>query len=304
MTSLVLMDPFRCRVWDLHERLESEITEETCKAEIDSFRRQGQLLPALGRRLRGDPDHDIELIYGARRLFVARLLNKPLAVELLDLSDRDGIIAMDIENRQRRDVSPYERGRSISQWLRARYFNSQEDVARALHLSGSQVSRLLRLAELPLEVVEAFGTPNDLCERWGLELVELCASRTNRSALLAAAREIKALTARPSPADIYRQLLSCAQPAPSLEGPPLDEVVTSTSGAVLFRIRRQPNALSLFVPTEKLSRECLTEMQDVILSILRECDGDLRDQPPVSPALRVHTRGSSATHNRALIPTP
>jgi ParB-like chromosome segregation protein Spo0J len=67
-------------------------------------------VPALGRPLHGDLEFDVEIIYGARRLFVARHLNMPLQVELREMSDREALVAMDIENRLRTDISPYERG--------------------------------------------------------------------------------------------------------------------------------------------------------------------------------------------------
>src|ERR1700761_9322397 len=112
--SVVSVNPFKCRMWAWHDRLDDYITEATCKAEIASFEKQGQLVPALGRPLRQDKTHDVELIYGARRLFVAQHLNIPLRLELREMSDQEAIVAMDAENRQRSDISPYERGLSYA----------------------------------------------------------------------------------------------------------------------------------------------------------------------------------------------
>src|SRR5262249_20674676 len=166
--SVVSASPFRVRMWSLHDRCEEHVNEETCKAEIESFAKHGQLVPALGRVLHGDPGHDIELIYGARRLFVARHLNVPLLVEMREISDRDALIAMDIENRQRTDISPYERAMSYARWLSTGHFGSQDDIARALRISSSQVSRLLRLAKLPSVILNAFTSPLEICEALGL----------------------------------------------------------------------------------------------------------------------------------------
>src|SRR4051794_27527244 len=99
--AVIAADPFRCRVWHLHDRRVSEVNEQTCRGEIDSFAAHGQRVPVLGRPLENDPDYDIELAYGARRLFAARHLKMPLQVELRPFSDRDGLVAMDIENRLR-----------------------------------------------------------------------------------------------------------------------------------------------------------------------------------------------------------
>lgn len=76
--NILSVNPFRACMWSLHDRCDRHVNEETCRAEIESFATHGQLVPAPGRLLRDDPDHEVELIYGARRLFVARHLNRPL----------------------------------------------------------------------------------------------------------------------------------------------------------------------------------------------------------------------------------
>ncbi len=270
MSELSLVNPFRCRMWDLHERLDTEITEETCKVEIESFLKEGQLIPTRGRRLKGDPVYEVELIYGARRLFVARHLNMPLAVELQDISDRDGIIAMDIENRQRRDISPYERGRSCARWLSAEYFKSREDLARALHLSNSQVSRLLRLAQLPSSIVSAFANPADMRERWGLELVEMWEDVEKRPLLSRVANEIRGMTPRPPVLEIYQRLLQSVAWDRRRSGRSCEETVTGASGSALFRVRRQSRAFTLLFPADRVSEEALERIEDAVLRIVRD----------------------------------
>lgn len=65
---IIAINPFKCRTGSLHDRLEEQITEESCRAGIESLRRHGQRVPPLGRRVKGEPLHEVELIYGARRL--------------------------------------------------------------------------------------------------------------------------------------------------------------------------------------------------------------------------------------------
>ena len=79
--AIVSVSPFRCRVWALHDRLDDYVTEESCRAEIESFAAHGQLVPALGRPVWGDVSYDVEIVYGARRLFVARHLGIQLKVK-------------------------------------------------------------------------------------------------------------------------------------------------------------------------------------------------------------------------------
>src|SRR5688572_27609927 len=188
----LLLSPLRCRMWAHHDRLEDYLDEDSCRAEIESVRRHNQLIPAVGRRLQGDPDYDVEIICGARRLFVARHLNVPLLVSVQRLTDREAFIAMDAENRHRKDLSPYERGLSYARWLRKGYFNSQDEVARALQISASQVSRLLKLARLPSVVINAFASPNEINEMWGVDLADAWNDTVRSPELARTARRIAA----------------------------------------------------------------------------------------------------------------
>jgi ParB family chromosome partitioning protein len=258
-------------MWALHDRLEDGITEVSCRLEIESFSRHGQLMPVLGRRLKGDAQHDVELIYGARRLFVARHINKPLLVRIDDeISDRQAIVAMDIENRHRLDISAYERGLSYTQWLRKGYFRSQEELAQTLKLSASRISRLLRLARLPSIVVGAFASPADICEAWGLELVEALAQLATRAPTLKKARELAALTPRLSARNVYRELLGAPRSRRKLRTKHRDEVVTDHLGAPLFRIRRQESLVTLYIPVKNLSPQSLERIRHHVSTELHE----------------------------------
>jgi ParB family chromosome partitioning protein len=264
----VSANPFRCRMWDLHDRLDHLIDEETCRAEIDSFLKHGQLVAVLGRRLHGDPDHDVELIFGARRLFVARHLNIPLLVELREVSDRAALVAMDIENRQRQDISPYERGLSFARCLRSGHFKSQGDLGAALRISQSQVSRLLKLARLPSVVVDAFSSPLEIREGWGHDLAEVLDDPQKRHTTIARARALAATSPRASALEVYQELLSAGARGRKISTRVHDEVVIDDDGAPLFRIRRQAKTIALLLPIDKTSAATLDEIRDAVQAVL------------------------------------
>jgi ParB family chromosome partitioning protein len=255
-------------MWSHHDRLEGYVTEETCSAEIESFERHGQFVPVLGRPLRGDRAYDVELIYGARRLFVARHLNKPLLVELRELSDHDAIVAMDIENRHRKDISSYERGLSYARWLRADYFKSQDDIARALKVSSSQVSRLLKLARLPSIVVDAFDSPADICETWGLDLAEALERPEHRAAVVRKARAIVATTPRPPGREVYRQLIAASAPGRKPKPAAHDVIVKGEDGEPLFRVRQQTNTIAILLPVTRVSEDMIGCIRRDIVKIM------------------------------------
>ena len=235
---------------------------------IESFLEHGQLVPALGRPVAHDPDYDIELIYGARRLFVARHLNKPLLVEVRPVKEAEGIVAMDIENRHRVDISPYERGLSYLRWLRAGYFDSQDHLAKALNVSASQVSRLVKLASLPTAIVAAFRTPVEICETWAMELAECLDEPQRRRSTLTKARAIAASSARPSAREVYRQLLCASVPGRKIKRQAHDKVVGDERGKPLFRIRHQSNTVALLLPVTLVSAQGLERIRDAVREAL------------------------------------
>lgn len=268
MAEFASVNPFRCRAWEFHDRLEQHVNESNCRAEIESFLKHGQLVPALGRPIQGDPDYDVEIICGFRRLFVARNLNKPLLVELRQMTDAEAFIAMDIENRHRRDVSPYERGLSYLTCLREKLYRSQEDIARALKVSPSQVSRLIKLAQLPSVIISAFRSPADLCEAWGQDLEAVLIEAKSRERICARAREIAGMRIRPEAREIMRELLRAAAPGRKAKVPRHDVVVTDRGGKSLFRIRHLSNTIALLLPVERMTANRLAQIRSAVVEVL------------------------------------
>jgi len=269
---IVRVNPFRCRMWALHDRIGDYVTEESCRAEIESFARYGQLVPALGRALRDDRDCDVELIYGARRLFVAQHLNVPLNVELRELSDRQALVAMDIENRHRRDISAYERGVNYARWLRTKYFNSQDEIAHALKISTSQVSRLLKLAQLPTVIVNAFASPLEIREGWGIELSKAWQDPQLRLLVGQRARALVNQTPRPSSLEVYQKLIAPAGAGKKSRRPRRDMVVSGGNGTPLFRIRYQRATVAFLVPTTALSENSVNRIRQAVCDIMQSHD--------------------------------
>ncbi len=285
MNSVICVSPFDCRMWDMHDRLDAQLCAQSCRSEIESFTNHGQLIPVLGRRLARDPRHKVELIYGARRLFVARHINVPLLVELRDMSDREAIIAMDIENRQRVDVSPYERGLSYLRWLRAGCFPSQEELARSLRTSASQVSRLLRVAQLPPVIVNAFERPGDICEGWGLDISQALEDPLRRGSLIRAARSVAGSSPRLSAREVYRRLMSSPAQRRRLKLSAHDEVVKDTLGRPLFRIKHLSSSIAFVLPGDKVAPNLLGAMREAISAILQRPPNPLAAVPLVPVSL-------------------
>ena len=301
---IVSINPFKCRMWHLHDRAEEHITEGSCRDELESFARFGQLVPVLARPLRDDPTYEIELIFGARRLFVARQLNVPLRVEVREMTDREAIVAMDIENRQRQDISAYERGLSYARWLREGHFNSQDDIANALRVSPSHVSRLLKVARLPAVVVGAFASPAEICEVWGLELAAALDDPERRADTLRKAREIGRGPTRPAAREVCRRLLTTAATGRKPRASARDEVVLSDSGTPLFRMRHERAWLNLRIPADKISVDHLKSIRAALISILHPATRQSLDRsgdrkPLLEAAIRAIKESQAQGETRA-----
>lgn len=283
--TIISVDPFRCRPWALHDRLDEQITAESCRDEIESVRKHGQLVPALGRKLQNEPMYEVEVVCGARRLFVARYLKVALRIELREMTDRDAIVAMDIENRQRQDISAYERGLSYARWLREGYFSSQEDIASALKISGSQVSRLLKIARLPPVVLNAFPNVGDICESWGLEIAAALEDAEKRGPTISVAREISRGEQRFAAPEVRRRLLMANAPGRKPAARRRPEVVLDDDGSPLFRVRHECASVALLLPLERISAPYLKEICGEVKAILQK-----------QAARRTRVKGSIGPH--------
>ena len=175
---LRLVDPKTCRMWDRHNRLYDLLTPENCADLIDSIRAQGrQEIPAVVRRLKGDADHAYEVISGARRHYAVSHLREvehrrqiQFLIEVRELEDEEAFRFSDLENRSRRDISDYERGREYLAALDAYYDGNLSRMADRMEMSKGTLSSYLSVARLPEIVLRAYGDPRAIAVRHGQAL--------------------------------------------------------------------------------------------------------------------------------------
>lgn len=106
-------------------------------------------------RARAGDGPRFEVICGARRHFAVSWLranNYPqfrYLVEERALTDEEAFRLADIENRDREDLSDYERAVDYAQALERYYGGRQKTMATRLEVSEAWLSRYLQLAKLP-----------------------------------------------------------------------------------------------------------------------------------------------------------
>ncbi len=196
--TLLWVDPDECRMWARHNRDYALLNEETCRDLIDGIRAQGrQEFPAIVRRLQDGP-HRYEVVCGARRHFAVSWLranNYPqfkYLIELRDLTDEQAFRLADIENRDRDDISDFERARDYADAIGRYYGGKQKAMAERLEVSEGWLSRYLYLARLPEEIVDAFPSIRELRELHARSLKPLLSNPETRDKLLQEAAVLRA----------------------------------------------------------------------------------------------------------------
>lgn len=284
------ISPFRCRMWEMHDRLGERMDAESCATLIESIEKHGQRHPVLGRPIRGADGYDVELIYGARRLFAAQHLGLEILVNVQQVDDREAVIEMYVENKGRLDISPYERGMSYARWLRSGVFKTQTEIARALGVSEAQISRLLRYAELPAAVVNAFEIGCDIREEWAGVLAKQCGDATAREALVRRAREYARAGRREPPQCVYDSLLNGSDKK-LVKFKRRDEVFRDSTGAPAARLQFRAKSVHIILPRAALDPSALHLAVQALVGKLEQARK--ASPPEIVPSAPTHLRRGS-----------
>jgi ParB family chromosome partitioning protein len=275
-----LVDPARCRIWADHNRDYAALDEASCADLLESLRAQGrQEVPAIVRRVTDDPAHDFEVICGARRHWSVTWLRRNgypdlrFLVEPRELSDEEAFRVADLENRQRKDLSDYERAADYARALDRHYGGSQQRMLERLNVSKSWLSRYLELARLPPDVLAAFGSPRLIGISHAAQLAPALRHPKRRERILDAAAALAAEqghrreAGQPvlTPAIVVRRLL--ATPAASTQKASREAVVRNADGGILMSGRRERGgALSIEIPapTTKTRDQLISAFSDLL----------------------------------------
>ena len=271
------IDPEVCRPWRWADRPESEATHIDELAQ--SLSRDGQVAPAIVRPVR-DPEHPAiryEIIAGYVRWRAALQAKQQLLADIRpDLADREAFSIMVVENDLRRGLSDYTRAKRYQRALDEGLFTSKGDLAEALGLGNTQLSKFLGFARLPDAVIAACQDITALPITTGYMLANLCARgfESHVIALLPqieagtiAGRQLEAIASDPSQLE---RLLSPSLTAKSANTADKIEArqVVSASGAPLFTVNiSQRRALVTFAgPLRSLltNERFLEQLKDLV----------------------------------------
>ncbi|NEK24881.1 ParB/RepB/Spo0J family partition protein [Sulfitobacter sp. JBTF-M27] len=257
--TLHLVDPARCRMWERHNRDYALLTEENCRDLIDGIKAQGQQeFPAIVRRLEGE-EHEFEVICGARRHFAVSWLranNYPqfrYLVEVRDLTDEEAFRLADIENRDREDISDYERAVDYAEAIKLYYGGAQKAMAERLEVSPPWLSRYLTLAKMPEEILNAFASKRDIRERHARALKPLLGNPEQAQAILEEAaflartqqKAAKGQGGYVEVAEVFRRLKAAAKPKAKAPKVAAGKLFVRSKGERGIMVKKQGKQISM-----------------------------------------------------------
>lgn len=243
---LQYVDPENCEPWQMANR--QFINDELCEELTTSIEKVGQQVPAIVRQT---ASNQYELIVGARRLFVCKKLGIKLLAAVVSFTDQEALLAMDAENRPRKDLSPYERACDYQNWIEKGFYKNQKEVIDAIGIKKSLFTQLIALASLSDDIVKAFRSPFDITIKNGYKLSRLYKDKQIASKMDKIAKTLQGQSL--SASSVYRELLAVAAPEP------IQTPINISNDALAVRINKQ--GLAHFQLKQALSPD---QIEDII----------------------------------------
>lgn len=164
------LDPKSVRASRWANRHEASFaTPEFAGLKNDIEQAAGNVQPILVRQLTSTAaePQTYELVFGHRRHRACLELGIPVLAIIWEgeLSELDLFAAMDRENREREDLSPYEQGVMYKRALDEGLFSAQRRLADHLGVSHTWVRKALLVAQLPPAILECFRSPLEVTHR-------------------------------------------------------------------------------------------------------------------------------------------
>ncbi|WP_337049785.1 ParB/RepB/Spo0J family plasmid partition protein [Serratia fonticola] len=170
-------------VFSGNERDQDLLTELSLSDLLPTFKTSGQQFPAIGRLVNGI----IEIADGSRRRAAAIVTKQSFKVLVGELSNDDMTWLTKLGNNYQ-PTSAYERGKRYARRLKDEFENNISALAKAENVDRKIITRYIKVATLPVDVIKSFPAPHDLTAKGGEALSIIC--KENKESLLSAAKSI------------------------------------------------------------------------------------------------------------------
>lgn len=196
--------------------------------------------PILVRPLSGVSD-TFEIVYGHRRHRACLELGIPVSAVIESMSDKELFAAMDRENRDRADLSPYEQGEMYRRALDEGLYGSLRQMAAELGVDPGNASKALAIARIPVELIAAFASPTEIQYRWGHLLQE--AIQKDPDGIVARAKAIRQSAKKVPAAEVLARLIAKDKPGKGetavlkVKGRAVGKLARKLDGSVQLQLR-------------------------------------------------------------------
>ncbi|MDP3410163.1 plasmid partitioning protein RepB [Bosea sp. (in: a-proteobacteria)] len=161
---IVELDPDSVDPSFIKDRLEEN--EQDFNEILEAIRARGQDSPILVRPHPASSERYM-VVFGHRRLKVAKLLGRKVRAVIKEMKDREHVVAQGQENSARANLSFIEKALYASELAKLRYDDDNAIVMTALALDRSTLSKMLAVAGLPEKVLRAIGPAKGIGrDRW------------------------------------------------------------------------------------------------------------------------------------------
>ena len=231
---------------------------DALKEEIKSA--GGNVQPIKVRPIEQGKD-EYEIVFGHRRHRACLELGLPVLALVSELSEQELFKEMDRENRSRLDLSPWEQGLMYRRALDEGLFTSLGELAAGLGVDKGNISKALKLADLPKEVVAAFPSARELQYRWAKLLSD--AIQNDPEGVLDRARELAAdEDSKGSGKEVLEILLGTSGP-----GNRVEQVVVG--GKVLAEISSEGGRVKIKFARGAVKDGKLDQLRDMLAELLQ-----------------------------------
>ncbi len=270
----ILWDPRRISLWPGHNRDYGALSEARCSDLIRRFKEEGgQKFPAIVRKVEASSEYDYEIICGARRHWTATFLKRDLLIEVQDLDDREAFLLQDIENRDREDICDYERARDYAKALPVHFDGKKSRMAEELQIDNGYFSRLLALAELPEEIVEAYSDKRELVVEHMKTYSKILKDDKLKNRVLATAATLKGKGLNGP--QVVKELRNAAEPK------------TKTTGECEFTVKRgRAGDYTIKIKPGKNRASTIDSIKAELAAFLQQLESELKKRPSIAPAVR------------------
>ena len=194
---IIELNPGQCRPWTYHDRSRSHLNPGTCRSLLESIRSQKRNQQPIIVRTIDEPNARYEIVAGVRRHWcVSHLVQQgDTTIRLFgvirdDLDDREAFQVLDLENRQREDISPYERAHAYLKTIPSLY-SSWSDLAAAIGMTRAAISTYKTITELDPDILIAYASPHDLTTTCAREITKTLRDKQWKTLILQRARSLQ-----------------------------------------------------------------------------------------------------------------